>query len=67
MISEELELNRITLDSGRVLMEIHDKDEGVYEYYTVDGGTLVFSFGVGENVRFTPEELTSLDCQGYFD
>lgn len=67
MLTEELGLNRIILDTGRVLAEIHDKEEGVYEYYTVEGGTLVFSFGVGENVRFTPEELANLDSQGYFD
>lgn len=67
MLKEELGLNRITLDTGRVLMEIHDKEEGVYEYYTVESGTLVLSFGVGENVRFTPEELANLDSQGYFD
>lgn len=67
MLKEELGLNRITLDSGRVLMEVHDKDEGVWEYYTVEGGTLVLSFGVGEQARFTPEELADLESQGYFE
>lgn len=65
MLIEKLELNRITLDNGKVLMEIYDKEEGVWEYYTVEEGTLVLAFGVGD--RFTPEDLTNLDNQGYFD
>lgn len=65
MRREELALNRITLDNGRVLMEIYDKEEGVWEYYINEDGTLVFSFGVG--IRFTLEELTALDNDGYFD
>lgn len=65
MLVEKLGLNRITLNTGRVLMEIRDEDEGVWEYYTVEDGTLVFVFGVGD--RFTAEELTDLDARGYFD
>jgi hypothetical protein len=65
MTVENLETRRITLDSGLVIYEIYDEDEGVYEYYLSTDEGLDYIIGVGE--PFMPESLQMLYDRGFFE
>ena len=62
--------NEIAINDGNgyIIVEIFDKDTGIYDYYIyLSGYPFCHVFGVQEYDRLSTEELTNLYFDGYFD